>query len=78
MSSVLTPICAQQTRCKCCGSLAFRYGVVDFHKNCEIYRKNALDVSGIPIYYYRCPACGFIFTTALDQFTNDDFRQLRL
>ena len=50
-----------------------RYGVVDFHKNCEIYRPKGLDVSGVPIYYYRCPACGFIFTTAFDHFTKDDF-----
>jgi Methyltransferase domain len=75
MNSVITPICPQQTRCKCCGAVASRYGVVDFHKNCEIYRCNALDVSGVPIYYYRCPACRFIFTTAFDQFTHDDFQR---
>jgi 2-polyprenyl-3-methyl-5-hydroxy-6-metoxy-1,4-benzoquinol methylase len=67
------PICPKDAQCKCCGAEAFRYGVVDFHKNCEMYRKNALDVAGIPIYYHRCPACGFIFTTAFDQFSNEDF-----
>jgi 2-polyprenyl-6-hydroxyphenyl methylase/3-demethylubiquinone-9 3-methyltransferase len=75
MTSQLQPICAKQTRCKCCGSLAFPYGVVDFNKNCESYRRNALDISGVPIYYHRCPACRFIFTIALDHFTDDDFRQ---
>jgi 2-polyprenyl-6-hydroxyphenyl methylase/3-demethylubiquinone-9 3-methyltransferase len=49
------------------------YGVVDFHKNCEIARRQVLGISGVPIYYYRCPACGFLFTTAFDEFTQDDF-----
>jgi hypothetical protein len=75
MTSVLQSICAMQTRCKCCGSLAFPFGVVDFNKNCESYRRNALGISGIPIYYHRCPACGFLFTTALDHFNDHDFRQ---
>jgi len=73
MSAELQAICAQQTPCKCCGAPAFPYGVVDFHKNCEIYRNNALEISGVPIYYHRCPVCRFIFTTALDHFTNEDF-----
>ena len=51
------------------------YGLLDFHKNCEIYRNNALELSGVPIYYHRCPACRFIFTTALDHFTNEDFKR---
>jgi 2-polyprenyl-6-hydroxyphenyl methylase/3-demethylubiquinone-9 3-methyltransferase len=73
MSSKLQAICAKQTPCKCCGAPAFPYGVVDFHKNCEIYRRQVLDISGVPIYYYRCPNCQFLFTTAFDQFTNEDF-----
>jgi SAM-dependent methyltransferase len=75
MSSRLEAICARETSCKCCGALAFLYGVVDFHKNCEIYRRDALGLSGVPIYYHRCSVCGFIFTTALDHFTNEDFLQ---
>lgn len=75
MAPGLQSICPRQTRCKCCGSLAFPFGVVDFNKNCEIYRRNALEISGVPIYYHRCPACGFIFTIALDHFTEEDFRQ---
>jgi len=75
MESGLQAICAKHTLCKCCGALAFPFGVVDFHKNCEIRRRNVLDVSGVPVYYYRCPRCHFIFTTAFDQFTHEDFRQ---
>ncbi|MFI5457599.1 MAG: class I SAM-dependent methyltransferase [Isosphaerales bacterium] len=75
MESGLQAICAKQTLCKCCGGLAFPFGVVDFHKNCEIVRRRVFDVSGVPIYYYRCRQCHFIFTTAFDQFTHEDFRQ---
>ncbi len=66
---------ARETPCKCCGALATLYGVVDFHKNCEIHRRRVLDLSGIPIYYHRCTLCRMIFTTAFDHFTVDDFRQ---
>ena len=74
MNSGLQAVCGREAPCKCCGALALLYGVVDFHKNCEIYRRRVLDLCGIPIYYYRCPVCHFIFTTAFDDFTNDDFQ----
>ena len=73
MQAVLRPVCAKRTLCKCCGGLALPCGVVDFHKNCEMLRRHVLDISGVPIYYHRCSACGFIFTTAFDHFTKDDF-----
>jgi 2-polyprenyl-6-hydroxyphenyl methylase/3-demethylubiquinone-9 3-methyltransferase len=75
MDARIQPICPEQIQCKCCGAAAFRYGVVDFHKNCEIYRRNALAISGVPIYYHRCPRCRFLFTTALDHFTHEDFQK---
>jgi 2-polyprenyl-6-hydroxyphenyl methylase/3-demethylubiquinone-9 3-methyltransferase len=75
MSSGLQAICPKETPCKCCGAPASLYGLLDFHKNCEIYRKNALEISGVPIYYHRCPVCQFIFTTALDHFTKEDFER---
>jgi SAM-dependent methyltransferase len=75
MGQGLKAVTTKQARCKCCGALALAYGVVDFHKNCEIYRRKVLDISGVPIYYHRCPVCQFIFTTAFDQFTRDDFLQ---
>jgi SAM-dependent methyltransferase len=73
VNASIEPICPKQSTCKCCGALALLYGVVDFHKNCEIYRRKVLDTSGIPIYYYRCPACQFLFTTVFDLFTTNDF-----
>src|SRR5579885_2070868 len=73
MDSGLQVVCADRARCKCCGDTAFLWGVVDFHKNCEVRRRPVLGISGIPIYYYRCPGCRFLFTTAFDDFTDEDF-----
>ena len=75
MSQELLPVAPKDALCKCCGAAAPLYGVVDFHKNCEIIRRKVLDVSGVPVYYHRCPQCRFIFTTAFDHFTTDDFRR---
>jgi 2-polyprenyl-6-hydroxyphenyl methylase/3-demethylubiquinone-9 3-methyltransferase len=57
-------------RCKCCGGNAPLFHVLDFHQNVHPFK---LPISGIPIYYYRCKTCGFLFTTAFDQFTHEDF-----
>jgi hypothetical protein len=75
MNRGLQAVCADQATCKCCGETAFPYGVVDFHKNCEVNRRKVFGISGVPIYYYRCPSCRFLFTTALDDFSKDDFHR---
>ena len=74
-SGALRRSAARETPCKCCGAAASLYGLLDFNKNCEIYRNNALDIAGVPIYYHRCPECRFIFTTALDHFSKADFER---
>ena len=51
MNAGLQAICAKQTPCKCCGTPAFPYGVVDFHKNCEVHRRKVL--GGVINEYYR-------------------------
>ncbi len=75
MNARMRAICPQETVCKCCGAQAFLYGVVDFHKNCEIYRRSVLGLSGVPVYYHRCSLCQFLFTTAFDGFSIEDFQQ---
>jgi hypothetical protein len=67
------PTCDQAAPCKACGTPALLFGVADFHRHCNVTNPGALPLSGIPIYYYRCPYCGFLFTTAFDRFTNEDF-----
>jgi len=39
------------------------------------FRGTVLPRSGIPIYYYRCGECGFIFTTQFDEATHDELRR---
>lgn len=54
--------------CKVCGADSPLFDVCDFMKNCEQRRDPALGrpLAGVPIYYHRCPACGFLFTAAFD------------
>jgi 2-polyprenyl-6-hydroxyphenyl methylase/3-demethylubiquinone-9 3-methyltransferase len=75
MTAAMKPVSPTHAPCKCCGTTASLYGVVDFHKNCNVQGRRSLDVSGIPVYYHRCPACRFIFTTAFDQFTISEFNE---
>ncbi len=70
------PVCASRACCKCCGAPAPLYGVVDFNKSCEDARRQVFELSGMPIYYYRCPRCELLFTTACDRFSPEDFRTL--
>src|SRR5829696_6292592 len=72
--AALSAVAPASAPCKVCGGVSHLYGVVDFHKNCEIARgRQVLALSGIPIYYHRCPACELLFTVAFDHFSNDDF-----
>ena len=73
MPGKLEPVAPLQTPCKCCGATAFLCGVVDFSRNCRGVRHPPFELCGVPIYYHRCPACQFIFTTAFDHLTSEDF-----
>jgi hypothetical protein len=69
------PIQKFDTECKCCGGMARLYGVCDFAKNCHEQGGTVLPLAGIPIYYYRCAACGFIFTTQFDEATHEELKR---
>jgi len=71
-NKTMEPICNQISECKCCGSSAHLYGVVDFNKHCS---HNLMAPVGIPVYYYRCVTCDFIFTNAFDEFSKNDFNK---
>lgn len=73
MSSFPQRVAEPNAACKCCGAESPLFGVVDFHKNCEEAKGKSLALSGIPIYYYRCPRCSFLFANAFDAFGADDF-----
>ena len=60
--------------CKICGTPAPLYGVVDFHRSCDIPDGRRLPLSGLPVYYRRCVACSFLFTDAFDDWTDAEFK----
>jgi hypothetical protein len=61
--------------CKVCNEPAPLYGVTDFNKSCEERRGRYLPLTGVPVYYNRCDACGLIFTTAFDHWSRADYLQ---
>jgi SAM-dependent methyltransferase len=70
----LKPAHAAHSACKICDTSAPLYGVVDFHKSCEELRGFRLPLAGVPIYYRRCGACGFLFTDAFDDWSENQFK----
>jgi 2-polyprenyl-6-hydroxyphenyl methylase/3-demethylubiquinone-9 3-methyltransferase len=62
------------TPCKICGEPALLFGVVDFQRCCEIPGGKRLPLSGVPVYYRRCTACGFLFTDAFDGWSEAEFK----
>ncbi|QCP54439.1 class I SAM-dependent methyltransferase [Trinickia violacea] len=73
----LKPMCVapEDSACKCCGSTSRLCGVVDFSRCGADHAagKKVEPYSGVPIYYYRCEQCGFVFTRAFDNWEPEDF-----
>ncbi len=74
MIDCLKPFSAAPAPCKICSGAAEPYGVVDFHKSCAEANGVRLPLSGVPIYYRRCATCGFLFTDAFDDWSQDQFK----
>jgi 2-polyprenyl-6-hydroxyphenyl methylase/3-demethylubiquinone-9 3-methyltransferase len=70
---VLNIVNPQPSQCKICGGISPLLGVVDFHKSCIEAQGKILNISGKPIYYRRCNACGFVFTEAFDDWSPGAF-----
>ncbi|MDA8250104.1 MAG: class I SAM-dependent methyltransferase [Rhodospirillales bacterium] len=62
-----------ETECKICRQPAVLDGLVDFNKSAEEAKGKFLPLSGIPVYYHKCTACGLIFTVSFDEWSKDDF-----
>lgn len=75
MSLANMQVVPQQTLCKCCGQSSRLCGVVDFSRcGADQHAGKKVDpYVGVPIYYYRCDECHFVFTQAMDAWTNQDF-----
>jgi 2-polyprenyl-6-hydroxyphenyl methylase/3-demethylubiquinone-9 3-methyltransferase len=70
----LRPVSKTHLACKICSGPAELYGVVDMNRPCEIDKGKFTPLSGIPVYYRRCHACGFLFTDAFDDWGLGDFK----
>ncbi|QEX19274.1 hypothetical protein FRZ44_45870 [Hypericibacter terrae] len=68
----LTPIVERTTPCKICATASPLFDVVDYHEDCYEDDGRRMALSGIPVYYYRCPGCGFLFTRAFDDWGTTD------
>jgi SAM-dependent methyltransferase len=70
----LRPVCTEAMACKICDGAANLYGVVDMHRPCLTPGVVHPPLSGLPIYYSRCSKCGFLFTDAFDDWTEQEFK----
>jgi SAM-dependent methyltransferase len=70
----LRPVSTAQIACKICEREAALYGVVDMHRPCLIPGGHVPPLSGLPVYYRRCGHCGFLFTDAFDDWSEDEFK----
>jgi SAM-dependent methyltransferase len=70
----LRPVSTALIACKICNGASALYGVVDWHRISENARGVRPALSGVPIYYRRCAACGFLFTDAFDDWGHDQFK----
>jgi len=61
--------------CPLCHSNCFILDVVDFNKSCEESKGKFLELSGIPIYYVTCEACGFTYTPDIYKWTKNEFEK---
>lgn len=61
-------------RCKICGGVARLFDVCDFATHCHRPPTGAETLTGIAVYYYRCSACGFLFTPLTDGWSVQEFQ----
>lgn len=61
--------------CPVCGMVADSFDVVDFNKSCDPVNSTGAPLSGVPIYYYRCSDCGFLFAPEIYGWTLEEFSQ---
>lgn len=61
--------------CPVCAGACSLLDVVDFNKCCEESRGKFLGLSGIPVYYALCGACGFCFAPAMHRWPIEAFAE---
>jgi len=68
-----TPFGKAGPPCKICGAASAPFGSCDLSKFCSNTNPLSQGFSGVPIYYYKCLSCEFIFTDSLDDWSPEDF-----
>lgn len=53
--------------CKICGTDSPLCDLVDYHEGCHDADGRCMNLAGVPVCYYRCPGCGFVFTRQFDE-----------
>lgn len=61
------------SRCKVCDGIAELTDVVDFNKTCNAVVQYRRGLLGIPVFYYECQACGFMYTRFFDDWDTEKF-----
>ncbi len=59
--------------CQVCQSNALPIDVVDFNKSCDLANATGAPLSGIPVYYFLCGTCGFLFAAEMQQWSPAEF-----
>jgi 2-polyprenyl-6-hydroxyphenyl methylase/3-demethylubiquinone-9 3-methyltransferase len=63
--------------CKVCAAPAAHFGAIDFNRSCEDHKRGPLfPPAGVDVHYYRCGACGFLFTDSFDDWPDAEFQRL--
>ena len=60
--------------CPVCAGACALHDVVDLNRSCDERNGKYLPLSGVPIYYATCQACGFCFSPDLAVWTTADFK----
>lgn len=61
--------------CKICSAHAPVMGAIDFNKYFHGWGTYKPALSGDMVFYNRCSECDFVFTSSLDEWTNEEFSQ---
>ncbi len=64
---------AHTAPCKVCGAHARFFDAVDFNKCALEHDTYLYGPAGIPVPYFRCDLCGFLFTSFCDDWSPQDF-----
>jgi len=63
-------------QCKCCNADSPFIGTLDFNKTChDRFGTRMFGISPTEIMYNKCSNCGFIFTTHMDKWSNEEFKE---